>query len=131
MYRIYLDASYQQKIQRAGIAIIIISPQGHTKIIRGVVKSQDNNIAEIKALLVGLNHCHRQKLKNLIFYTDSKLVSRIRQLKNGKYKQQAEKIRQFISQYKFKKLHINWIARDKNVIADTIARNCLINSQSV
>ncbi|MDJ0745494.1 MAG: reverse transcriptase-like protein [Xenococcaceae cyanobacterium MO_167.B27] len=89
MYRIYLDASYQQKIQRAGIAIIIISPQGHTKIIRGVVKSQDNNIAEIKALLVGLNHCHRQKLKNLIFYTDSKLVSRIRQLKNGKYKQQA------------------------------------------
>jgi ribonuclease HI len=84
-----------------------------------------NNVAEYRALELGLKKCKELNIKNLEVFMDSKLV--VEQMSNRwkvKNKDLLE-IHNRIKSIEFEKISFNWIPRSENIHADQLANKSL------
>jgi len=123
LYALYTDGASRGNPGKAGAGIVILAPNGNIILQKGIyLGEKTNNEAEYLALLLGLKEAYRLGIKDLFIYTDSQLI--VNQMK-GIYKLRAEhlkplyeKVKQALSHFSYKILHIN---REKNKLADKLA----------
>ena len=91
-----------------------------------------NNVAEYTGLLIGMNEAIGQNISELSVYGDSMLV--IKQMR-GEYKVTSAAMKPLYDKAKlleksFKKISYAHVYRDKNIRADELSNQGLINSSS-
>ena len=114
MYKVYVDGGIRYSDTNVMVGIMI--KKGRTIIKKYAIClgfTGTNNIAEYSAILVGLGECKRNKLDDIIVYSDSKLV--INQL-NNKWKVTVKDLRMFYTEAKtlieeFEKIKLKWVPR--------------------
>jgi ribonuclease HI len=114
--KVYVDGSSLNNPGHAGAAFVI-----GDKVFAFYLGQKTNNQAEYWALILALNYVKEERLKGVVFLSDSQLM--VKQVK-GEYKVKNAGIRQLWEQVKAlwsPDYKIEWIEREKNV-ADVWAR---------
>ena len=122
---VYIDGTSYPNPGKMGIGIVVVK---RGKIIRKVSESPGrgtNNQAEYLAAIKALKEV---KCKELTLFSDSQLL--VKQLK-GEYKVKNEKLQRLWNRFnklrKNRSVEIRWIPRERNKIADKLAKSALDN----
>ena len=126
--RIYIDAATRGNPGKSGIGVII--RDGEDKIINTIseyIGITTNNVAEYTALIYALQEALIMKVKEVTIFTDSELVAK---QVSGEYIVKAEDLKRLRKQVDhlskgFEKVDIQFIKREKNKSADTLANQAL------
>lgn len=127
-FSVYVDGASRGNPGRAGAGAVIKDGEG--KVVKRLKRSlgiTTNNIAEYKALIMGLKEAKRLGLSHVKIFADSELV--VKQLK-GEYRVKNEGLKPLHSEardlaYGFKGFTITYISRDKNTEADKLANKAI------
>lgn len=100
------------------------------KCVKQIVSGGTNNISEYMSLLVGLELCMKDNIKEILVQGDSELI--IKQI-NGIYKVTSNKLLPYYNKVleyknKFKNIKFEHIKRNLNKIADSLANEALDNN---
>ncbi len=121
--RLYIDGA-SDKNGNGGIGVILFNDhQAVDNISRSIGKST-NNEAEYQALLEGVSLALKHHFKTISVYSDSELL--VKQI-NGQYKVKAQNLKSLhdqaqLSLSKFDDYSVTWVPREKNSIADGLAK---------
>jgi ribonuclease HI len=125
-FKLYTDGASKGNPGQAGGGAVIKSPLNvvlcELSESFGIVT---NNVAEYRALELGLKKCKELNIKNLEVFMDSKLV--VEQL-SGRWKVKKKdllEIHNRIKSIEFEKIKFNWIPRSENIHADQLANKSL------
>jgi len=125
----YIDGASSGNPGESGAGVVIYAQD---KIIRKVslyLGQMTNNMAEYEALLYVLNKAKDDGVDNLNVYTDSQLVANqvlgIYKVKNPVLKGYISKIKKILGNFKY--FSIKYIPREKNKIADSLAKMAIKN----
>jgi ribonuclease HI len=122
MFKLYCDGASKGNPGPSGGGAVIKSPLG--VVLMELTESfgeTTNNIAEYRALLMGLHKCKSLGIKNLEVFMDSKLV--VEQM-TGNWKVKNENLIEIytkIKQIDFNEITFTWIPRKENIHADQLA----------
>lgn len=120
---IYIDGASDGD-RNGGIGVRILN-NGAEKNISHSIGKATNNEAEYFALLEGVNVALKNNFKNIVIYSDSELL--VKQI-NGEYKVKAKNLIPLKKQVdsalgKIKNYSLEWIPREQNKAADSLAKN--------
>ena len=120
---IYIDGASDAD-RNGGIGVRILNNGTEKNISRSIGKAT-NNEAEYSALLEGVNVALKNNFKNIAIYSDSELL--VRQI-NGEYKVKAKNLIPLKEQVdsalaKVENYSLEWIPREQNRAADSLAKN--------
>jgi ribonuclease HI len=123
-FSVYVDGASRGNPGRAGAGAVIKDADG--KVIKRMKKGlgiTTNNMAEYRALIMGLEEAKRLGLDRVKVFADSELV--VKQIK-GEYRVKNETLRPLYSEALdladgFEGFNISYITRDKNAEADRLA----------
>ena len=125
MTQVFIDAATRQSPLQSACGIVIkhdMSIIEHGEYLGEI----DNHHAEWQSLIIALKVCQEHKFTSLLIKTDSKIVADSIQknyVKNQEYKQYLSAFHEL--ENAFELLIIDWIPRNMNKHADTIARRTL------
>jgi ribonuclease HI len=126
MFKIFCDGASRGNPGKSGGGAVIKSPLNVVLFeLSDSFGETTNNVAEYRALLMGLEKCKSLGIKNLEVFMDSKLI--VEQM-NGNYKVKNENLLNFytkIKQIEFNEISFTWIPRKENVHADQLANKSL------
>jgi ribonuclease HI len=122
--QLYCDGASRGNPGDAGIGCVIILDNKKIEISEYIGKTT-NNVAEYTALIRGLEQALKQNVKEIDIFSDSELL--VRQI-NGAYKVRNKNLIPLYNKViellnKFKKYRILHIYREKNELADKLAKN--------
>jgi len=120
---VFIDGASDSE-DNGGIGIVLKSNGKNVKNISRSVGKKTNNEAEYLAMIAGLELALNNNFNEIIIYSDSELL--VNQI-NGKYKVKAKNLRPLFDQVldvldEFAKYEVTWIPRDKNGVADDLAK---------
>ncbi len=125
-FKLYTDGASKGNPGQAGGGAVIKSPLNVVLCeLSEPFGETTNNVAEYRALELGLKKCKELNIKNLEVFMDSKLV--VEQLSNRwkvKNKDLLE-IHNRIKSIEFEKISFHWIPRSENIHADQLANKSL------
>lgn len=123
-YRLYSDGACRGNPGEGGVGAVITDAEENV-IWEGkeYIGHCTNNIAEYKALILGLKGALAHGYKKLDVYLDSELLAR--QI-NGSYRVKNENLKVLMQEVRsllssFDTVHVKHVLRDKNVQADKLA----------
>lgn len=127
-YSVYVDGASRGNPGRAGAGAVI--KDSHGNVIKRMKKGlgiTTNNMAEYRALIMGLEEAKRLGLDRVKVFADSELV--VKQIK-GEYRVKNETLRPLYSEALdlaegFEGFNISYITRDKNADADRLANRAI------
>lgn len=125
----FIDGASSGNPGEAGAGIVIFS-QDKVILKKSIyLGSMTNNMAEYEALLFVLNKALEKGIENLTVHTDSLLVAN---QVSGTYKVKNPILKDYFSQVRrlldnFKHFSIKYIPREKNRIADSLAKKAIKN----
>jgi ribonuclease HI len=128
VWSLYCDGASRGNPGEAGAGMILIDPFGEIRVQDGEYLGQTtNNVAEYRALLLGLKMAGNLGVKKIHVFADSQLL--VRQL-NGQYRVKAphllplwEEARRALQ--KFESHAISHVPRDLNHLADRLANGAI------
>ena len=131
--KVYIDGACSGNPGPAGAGVYICEPDNSSIKISFFIGRATNNIAEYTALFIALNEVKAYKGLPIVIYSDSELV--VRQI-NGEYKVKDMSLRRLYNKVldvlaAFSKIEIKHIPREKNKVADALARNAIKISRLV
>ena len=120
---IYIDGASNGE-GNGGIGVQILNNGAEKNISRSIGKAT-NNEAEYFALIEGIDQALMNNFMNIEIYTDSELL--VKQI-SGEYKVKAKNLiplkeRVILSLAKIENYSLEWIPREQNRSADTLAKN--------
>lgn len=121
---VYTDGASRGNPGEAGAGIVILNEQGEELFASGTYLGQcTNNVAEYKALLLGLTEAKKLGGEELSLFLDSELI--VRQIQ-GAYKVKNAKLKPLFSEVSallsgFKAYRVAHVPRSKNKRADGLA----------
>ncbi len=127
-FSIYVDGASRGNPGLAGAGAVIKDGEGNViKRIKRSLGITTNNIAEYRALILGLKGAKRLGLSRVKIFADSELV--VKQLK-GEYRVKNEGLKPLHSEARdlargFEGFTITYISRDKNAEADRLANKAI------
>ena len=134
MYRvtIYTDGACSGNPGPAGIGVVLIC-NGHKKEISQYIGQATNNIAEIKAVIVGLSSLKHPEKSCVRLYTDSQWVVGVltqnwKVKKNVKLVEEARKLAARVGKLDVVKVK-GHAGNEFNELADRLARNAIKTGQ--
>lgn len=120
----YIDGASSGNPGESGAGVVIYAQDKMINKESIYLGEMTNNMAEYEALLYVLNKAIDDGIENLNIYTDSLLVANqvlgIYRVKNPVLKGYISKIKKILD--KFKHFSIKYIPREKNRIADNLAK---------
>ncbi|MBI2870164.1 MAG: ribonuclease HI family protein [Candidatus Omnitrophica bacterium] len=125
LYQVYIDGASIGNPGPSGAGAVLKDARGETLSERSdYIGMATNNVAEYRALILGLLEAVQFGVKHLEVLTDSELVA---QQVNGQYKVKDEDLKQFYGIYRniaplFTKLSVRHIPRGLNKAADKLAQ---------
>ncbi|MCX8021173.1 MAG: ribonuclease HI family protein [Syntrophorhabdaceae bacterium] len=122
----YIDGASLGNPGDSGAAIVVFDEDGKEILREGVhLGEMTNNMAEYEALLLAIKRACASSVKRLFVYTDSLLIANqikgTYKVKNERLKGYLEKIFDYIRF--FDEFDIKYIPREKNRIADKLAKD--------
>lgn len=126
--RIYIDAATRGNPGKSGIGVVICDGQDKTvKKISEYIGVTTNNVAEYSALIYALQEALIMKAKEVVVFTDSELVAK---QVSGEYMVKNEDLKRLRKQVDhlskgFEKVDIQFIKRERNKSADTLANQAV------
>ena len=133
VHQVYVDGSSIGNPGPSGIGVVLMDSQGETLSEQfDYIGTATNNVAEYRALILGLSEALKFRVQSLEVLTDSELVAN--QI-NGHYKIKDEGLKQFYGivrhlSYHFSKFTIRHIPRGHNKNADALAQKAAQNKSS-
>lgn len=127
-FSVYVDGASRGNPGRAGAGAVIKDSQGNViKRMKKGLGITTNNMAEYRALIMGLEEAKRLGLDRVKVFADSELV--VKQIK-GEYRVKNETLRPLYSEALdlaegFEGFNISYITRDKNAEADRLANRAI------
>ena len=126
---IYCDGASRSNPGEASVGITIMEQDIEIDTISRKIGIATNNVAEYQALIDGLKYCNDNKVQNVSFYLDSKLV--VEQI-SGNFKVKSEHLKVMYEEAKvliskIDNFTINHIYRVNNKRADELANQALDN----
>ncbi len=122
--RIHIDGAARGNPGPAGIGVLIIGPDGAVKerLYRGLGKAT-NNVAEYRALLLGLERAQALGYSDIQVFSDSELL--VRQIQ-GRYQVKNAALKELFAAAKarlagFRGFRIQHVPREQNAEADALA----------
>ncbi len=127
MYKLFTDGGSRGNPGHAAIGCVIWEDDKLIDIDMDYIGIATNNIAEYKALEMGLISLRKKGVKKVEIYMDSELV--VKQIK-GEYKVKNEEISKEYSKIKFvlesfDDYEISYVPREQNKIADRVVNLAL------
>jgi ribonuclease HI len=126
MFKMFCDGASKGNPGRAGGGAVIKSPLNVVLFeLSESFGETTNNVAEYRALLMGLEKCKSVGIKNLEVFMDSKLI--VEQM-SGRWKIKNENLIPIYTQIKeieFNEITFTWIPRKENIHADQLANKSL------
>jgi ribonuclease HI len=124
--RVFTDGASKGNPGPSGIGVVLVDGKREIEISKSI-GTATNNIAEYKAVIAGLEKALELKAEAVELYSDSELL--VRQLK-GIYKVRDKKLLKLWEQTnnllaRFKTYKLNHIPRERNVRADSLARQAI------
>ncbi|MCO5594309.1 hypothetical protein L7F22_048338 [Adiantum nelumboides] len=128
-FSLYFDGAYKRKEDKAAPGVVVFNPSKEMVMEKGsfVKDAHSNNEAEYGALNFGLEWCLSNGITRLNVYGDSMLI--VKQIqgtwacKSDKLATKLHAIKRVLR--KFKAVHVHYIARGKNQLADALASDGL------
>ncbi len=126
--RIYIDAATRGNPGKSGIGVVICDGQDkRVKKISEYIGVTTNNVAEYSALLYALQEALIMKVEEVVVFTDSELVAK---QVSGEYMVKNEDLKRLRKQVDhltkgFEKVDIQFIKRERNKSADTLANQAI------
>lgn len=126
--RIYIDAATRGNPGKSGIGVVICDGQDKTvKKISEYIGLTTNNVGEYSALIYALQEALIMKAKEVVVFTDSELVAK---QVSGEYMVKNEDLKRLRKQVDhlskgFEKVDIQFIKRERNKSADTLANQAI------
>jgi ribonuclease HI len=125
-FKLFTDGASKGNPGRAGGGAVIKSPLNVVLMeLSESFGETTNNVAEYRALLLGLKKCKELGIKNLEVFMDSKLI--VEQM-SGRWKIKNKNLIPIYSEIKeieFNKISFTWIPRKENIHADQLANKAL------
>ncbi len=129
-YRLFTDGASRGNPGQAGAGAVLLSPQGDELIARSAyLGSCTNNVAEYRALILGLDEALQLGCEELAISLDSELI--VRQIQ-GRYKVKNEVLLPLFQQVqqrlaRLRRWSINHVPRAQNSRADQLANRGIDN----
>lgn len=128
---IYIDGAAKGNPGPAGAGMVICEPGSNAEIpIRQIgeyLGEATNNVAEYLALVFALQEALDLKATHVLIYSDSELLTRqfngIYKVKNSRLKTLYAQSQELVS--KFKQVKVEYIARERNKLADRLATEAI------
>ena len=122
--RIFVDGASSGNPGKAGAGYVIEINGKIVKTFSRCIGVKTNNQAEYIALIYALREAIKMNIRETYVFSDSKLL--VMQI-NGKYRVKSENLKNLFRQtleliHKFKELKVVYIPREKNKIADKLAK---------
>ncbi len=123
---LYIDGASLGNPGRSGAGIVSYDESGNEVWRESVhLGTMTNNMAEYEALVRGLRKAREMEAKSLVVYTDSELVAR---QVSGSYKVKNDRLKPYLQEAQrlieeFRKFEIQYIPREKNGLADKLAKS--------
>ncbi|MCX8031509.1 MAG: ribonuclease HI family protein [Thermodesulfovibrionales bacterium] len=123
---LYCDGASRGNPGHAGIGVVLLL-DGYKKTISEYIGVTTNNVAEYKALLIGLQEAKKEGIKDIEINLDSELI--VKQIR-GIYKIKSPNLKSLYNEVitclgEFRKFYINHIPRALNKEADKLANAAL------
>ncbi|AEA34206.1 ribonuclease HI family protein [Hippea maritima] len=127
IYEMFVDGASSSNPGKAGIGVVIKKNGVVVDKISEFIGIATNNVAEYSALIRGLKRLKELGVKKVNVFSDSELV--VKQLK-GIYRVKDKNLKTLYNEVlrlsnKFEYLNIEHIKRDKNSMADTLAKTAI------
>jgi len=125
-WHVYIDGASSGNPGESGAGIAIFNGAGQEVYTESVyLGHMTNNMAEYEALIRALQRARDEMVDSLHIYTDSLLLAN---QVNGVYKVRNEGLQEYVNRAKvmvrgFSRFSVNHIPREKNKIADKLAKN--------
>lgn len=125
-WHIYIDGASSGNPGESGAGIVVFNENG-CELFRDSIYlgHMTNNMAEYEAFIHALKRAYQSSIKNLYIYTDSLLVANQitgkYKIKNSQLMNYAETARKIIVY--FNNFTLKYIPREKNALADKLAKN--------
>lgn len=129
---LYCDGASRGNPGEAAAGLVIVDQQGTEVVAKGIYLGQcTNNMAEYRALLLGLQEAQRLNIDALAVFLDSELV--VRQL-NGVYRVKDEKLKPLYTKAAqllkgFRAVTVAHVRRNANQRADQLANQAIDQQQ--
>jgi ribonuclease HI len=125
-WHVYIDGASSGNPGESGAGIIAFNESGLELFKESIyLGHMTNNMAEYEALVRSLERAYQSSVENLYIYTDSLLIAN--QI-TGKYKIKNQELMKYSEKAKtiikyFNNFAIEYIPREKNVLADKLAKS--------
>jgi ribonuclease HI/probable phosphoglycerate mutase len=125
---LFTDGACRGNPGRAGAGIVLTNRNGEVIIAScRYLGLCTNNIAEYKALIIGLEEALKRRCKRINIYLDSELL--VKQI-NGAYRVKNENLKMLMKEirgllYFFENYSVEHIPRNKNTTADRLANKAI------
>ena len=117
----------------AGIGVVLYNPTGHiVETYKAFIGQATNNVAEYKALLLGLSKAKEMGVREILVRMDSELVVRqmlgIYKVKDEGLKPLAEEAKKLLKS--FSKFDFTHVRREQNSLADKLVNEAIDEKNS-
>ncbi len=130
----FIDGASSGNPGDAGIGVVLYSPEGEEVLKESVyVGKRTNNAAEYEALRYALKKAIELSVDEITVYSDSQLLvnqmTGVFRVRDGKLKEYVAEITRLGST--FKHFLIKYISREKNRLADKLAKEAILRGRRV
>ena len=126
VYKVFTDGASRGNPGEAGVGIAIFDDDLIIEQISIYLGKKTNNEAEYTAIVKALQKLDEMGIKRASFFSDSQLL--VKQI-NGEYRVKAPTIKPLFEAVNFllkgKEVDFNWIRRENNKIADSLANKAI------
>jgi ribonuclease HI len=128
-WHVYIDGASSGNPGESGAGVVAFNVTGQEQYSDSVyLGCMTNNMAEYEALLHALKVAGETNVEVINIYTDSLLLAN---QMNGIYKVKSESLREYVNRAKimmrgFSRVSLTYIPREKNRLADKLAKNGVI-----
>ena len=125
-WHVYIDGASSGNPGESGAGVAVFNGNGQELYSESIYLGRmTNNMAEYEALIHALQKARDEMVETLHIYTDSLLLAN--QI-NGVYKVRNEGLQEYVNRAKvmmrgFSRFSVNHIPREKNRLADKLAKN--------
>jgi ribonuclease HI len=125
-WHVYIDGASSGNPGESGAGIVAFNVAGQEQYSESVyLGCMTNNMAEYEALIHALKKAGEKNVDVIHVYTDSLLLAN--QI-NGVYKVKSESLQEYVNKAKimmrvFSRIELSYIPREKNKLADKLAKN--------
>jgi ribonuclease HI len=125
-WHVYIDGASSGNPGESGAGVVAFNVTGQEQYSESVyLGCMTNNMAEYEALLHALKRAGEKNVDVIHIYTDSLLLAN---QMNGIYKVKSESLQEYVNRAKimmrgFSRIELSYIPREKNRLADKLAKN--------